>query len=356
MKRNILRVFGVLFSILIIASVFLPYGKNGVPLFVLNNTSEIILPVLIMAFGSLSILLYILNTHCEFAISTSGAVLFFVIIEAVYAISNKTLNEFNLGYYALAAGSVLLFFNTILILFTKKKEKEEVNASADTTVTNNTVVNDITPVQSVDLISELNYEKPIEQPVQLEPVEQIIPTPVVQEPISFDEPVVAPIQEPQVQQPISFDEPVVAPIQEPQVQQPEVNVFNTPTQSVETPIQEIEPVSDINYGSVVNNPLPEIQFEQMPEYKEPIKPIYEEPKEVRPEDNPALQSLFEPSQPVSNPVEIKTEPINFDVPQDNPVLQQFDQPMSFISQPVETQNTQQTIDSEEAGMSIFNNH
>ncbi len=345
MKRNILRIFGVLFSILIIASVFLPYGKNGVPLFVLNNTSEIILPVLIMAFGALSILLYILNTHCEFAISTSGAVLFFVIIEAVYAISNKTLNEFNLGYYALAVGAVLLFFNTILILFTKKKVKEEPVAVENTSVNNNTVVNETVPVQNVDMINELNYEKPIEPvtPV-IEPVEQSIM--FEQQPIVEPTPVVE-------QQPISFDEPV---IQEPQVQQPEVNVFNTPTQTVETPIQELEPISDINYGSVVNNPLPEIQFEQMPEYKEPIKPIYEEPKEVRPEDNPALQSLFEPSQPVSNPVEIKTEPINFDVPQDNPVLQQFDQPMSFISQPVETQNTQQTIDSEEAGMSIFNNH
>ena len=345
MKRNILRIFGVLFSILIIASVFLPYGKNGVPLFVLNNTSEIILPVLIMAFGALSILLYILNTHCEFAISTSGAVLFFVIIEAVYAISNKTLNEFNLGYYALAAGAVLLFFNTVLILFTKKKVKEEPVAVENTSVTNNTVVNETVPVQNVDMINELNYEKPIEPvtPV-IESVEQSIM--FEQQPIVEPTPVVE-------QQPISFDEPV---IQEPALAQPEVNVFNTPTQTVETPIQELEPISDINYGSVVNNPLPEIQFEQIPEYKEPIKPIYEEPKEVRPEDNPALQSLFEPSQPVSNPVEIKTEPINFDVPQDNPVLQQFDQPMSFISQPVETQNTQQTIDSEEAGMSIFNNH
>ena len=351
MKRNILRVFGVLFSILIIASVFLPYGKNGVPLFVLNNTSEIILPVLIMAFGALSILLYILNTHCEFAISTSGAVLFFVVIEAVYAISNKTLNEFNLGYYALAGGSVLLFFNTILILFTKKKVKEEV------TVTNEPVVNEA-PVQSVDMISELNYEKPIEQPVQLEPVEQTIQAPA-QEPITFEQT----IPEPQVQQPIAFEQPIQEPVVEqanvfgtPVQEQPQVNVFNTPTQPVETPIQEIEPVSDINYGSVVSNPLPEIQFEQMPEYKEPIKPIYEEPKEVRPEDNPALQSLFEPSQPTSEPVEIKTEPIKFETPQDNPVLQQFDQPMSFISQPVETQNTQQSMDTEEAGMSIFNNH
>lgn len=340
MKRNILRVFGVLFSALIIASVFLPYSKNNVPLFVLNNTSEIVLPVLIIAFGILSILLYILNTHCEFAISTSGAILFFVIIEAVYAISNKTLNEFNIGYYALAAGAVLLFFNTVLILFTKKKTKEDtVNNEVSPIVNNEVLEQAVEPVQSVDLINRLNYDKPIEpiSPV-VEPVE----------PISFEQSVepVQQIIEPTPVEPIKFEQPV----------EPDTNVFGTQTEPVETPIQELEPISDINYGSVVSNPLPEIQFEQMPEYKEPIKPIYEEPKEVSPENNPALQSLFEPSQPVSEAVEIKTEPIKFEDPQNNPVLQQFDQPMSFISQPNNTQVQQQEINNEDIGMSIFNNH
>ena len=333
MKKTILKILGVLFSAVIIASVFLPYGKNGVPLFTLDSNNEIILPILIMVFGVLSIILYLFSKHREFAISTSGAILFFVIIEAVYAISNKTFNEFYLGYYALAGGSVLLFFNTIIILFVKdnKVEKEETVTQVE---------------QPVDLVTQLNSteNKPVEQTYQTE----VLIQPVMEQPIEFNQPI---MEQPVVQQPVQFEQPVVQqPIQfeEPVVQQP--IEFNQP-------IQELQPIADVSNESVVSNPLPEIQFDQMPEYKEPIKPIYEEPKEVKPEENPALQSLFEPTPVVEQPVVEQPQNTEYN-PSVNPVLQEFDQPMSFVSQPVQPVNPvqQPTNTEEEIGMNIFNNH
>ena len=325
MKKTIFKILGVLFSVAIIASVFLPYGKNGVPLFTLDSNNEIILPILIMAFGVISIILYLFSKHREFAISTSGAILFFVIIEAVYAISNKTFNEFDLGYYALAGGAVLLFLNTIIILFVKdnKLEKEEV----------------VEPIQQpVDLVTQLNST----ETKQEEPMYQTEVTlqPVMEQPIQFEQPVM----EQPVQQPIQFEQPVM----EQPVQQPI---------QFEQPIQELQPITDASNDSIMNNPLPELQFDQMPEYKEPIKPIYEEPKEVKPEENPALQSLFEPTPVVEQTVQPQPQNTEYN-PSVNPVLQEFDQPMSFVSQPVQPVNPvqQPTNTEEEIGMNIFNNH
>ena len=313
-KRNILRVFGILFSILIIASVFLPYSKvDNLPLFTSVKASELVLPIILIIFGLASLLLYVFNSYCEFTLSTGGAALFFVIIEAIYAVGNKTINEFGLGYYVLALGATLLFINSVLILFTKKEKKE--------------VIEQPRPV----------YEQPIQTVIEqnpvMEPAQPVVEPVVLQPVVTVEEPVI----------PQTVVAPVVEPVQ-----------TVTP---VEEPVQELKPIVDTYKQGVVSEPLPEIQFDQIPETKEPIKPIYEEPLTVKPEENPALRSFFEPSAP-STPVAEPVQP-TYSATQSgsvNPVLDQFDKPLSFLG-PVEQQNSQvEQTQNNNIDMSIFNNH
>ena len=337
-KRNILRITGSLFSLLIIASVFLPYNKvNNMPLFSFSNTGELILSIVIILFGIVSVVLYLLNYYCEFPLSTSGAVLFFVIIEAVYGISNKTMSEFGIGYYLLVLGSILLFINTILIMFTKNKKKEEVAVTAETT----TITDNIDKLYSEPIneqpIQELQYNNQMNNTIQELPTEQVV------QPIQSVESI-------QPVQPVEPLQPIVEPIQSVQ-----------PVEQLQ-PIQELKPIEETQVASQPTV-MPEIQFEQMPEYKEPIKPMYEEPKEVSIEDNPALKSLLEDTTvaPVQSSIpQQSANPVvnEFAAPQQpvNPVLQQFDQPMSFIGQPIQQEKEQQPQQAEGIGMNIFNNH
>lgn len=354
-KRNILRVFGILFSILIIASVFLPYSKvDNLPLFTSVKASELVLPIILIIFGLASLLLYALNSYCEFTLSTGGAALFFVIIEAIYAVGNKTINEFGLGYYVLALGATLLFINSVLILFTKKEKKE--------------VIEQPRPV----------YEQPIQTVIEqnpvMEPAQPVVEPVVLQPVVTVEEPVqtvtpVAPVVELPVEEPV-IPQTVVAPVVEPvqtvtPVEEPVQTVTPVapvvePVQTVtpvEEPVQELKPIVDTYKQGVVSEPLPEIQFDQIPETKEPIKPIYEEPLTVKPEENPALRSFFEPSAP-STPVAEPVQP-TYSATQSgsvNPVLDQFDKPLSFLG-PVEQQNSQvEQTQNNNIDMSIFNNH
>lgn len=349
-KRNILRVFGVIFSIAIIASVFLPYSKvDNLPLFTSTKVSELVLPIILIIFGLASLLLYVFNSYCEFTLSTGGAALFFVIIEAIYAVGNKTINEFGLGYYVLALGATLLFINSVLILFTKKEKKE--------------VIEQPRPVyeQPIQTVIEQNPvmepAQPVVGPVELQPVV------TVEEPV-IPQTVVAPVVEP-VQTVTPVEEPVqtvtpVAPVVElpvePVIPQTVVKPVQTVT-PVEEPVQKLKPIVDTYKQGVVSEPLPEIQFDQIPETKEPIKPIYEEPLTVKPEENPALRSFFEPSAP-STPVAEPVQP-TYSATQSgsvNPVLDQFDKPLSFLG-PLEQQNSQvEQTQSNNIDMSIFNNH
>ena len=390
-KRNLLRITGVIFSLLIIASVFLPYNSvNNNPLFSPKNSGELILSIVIILFGVVSIILYALNFYIEFPISTSGAVLFFVIIEAVYAIGNKTFSEFSTGYYLLALGAILLFINTIIMILSSKSSKKEeitvtqpevntvtesinniyeggtINEEPIKTLNNQAVVEPVQPivepVQSVQPIVEpVQSVQPIVEPVQpvqpiVEPVQSVQP---IVEPVQPVQPIVEPVQPVQpVVEPVQPVQPVVEPVQS-------VQPVVEPVQQLQ-PIQELQPIVETQNTAVAQGQMPEIQFEQMPEYKEPIKPIYDEPKEIKPEDNPALKSLLEPEQPQVAPV----QPVNpvlqqFDQPQQsvvepvqpvNPVLQQFDQPMLFIGQPIQQEVKTEQQEEVGVGMNIFNNH
>ena len=302
MKKNILRVLGVLFSAVIIGGIFLPYIKDpSSSLFELyKSNNQIVLPIVLIVFAVVSILLYILGKRVEFALSTGGAVLFYMITEIVSLLKEDALNQISIGFILIGVGAILLIINTIITIIVSKKSSSAIETPEPEP-----------SYQPNDMIQTLDAPNTIEEPVQPQPVVEPV-QPVIQEPIV--EPV-APVQ------------PIVEPV--------------APVQSIVEPVQpinELKPIEDINPQGLKPieepvlvqpaqfNPLPDIQFEPINEPVQEIKPIH--------------------------PVE-KEAPLN-------PVLQQFEIPTSFLNSGKPTVSDEpQSINTESqpsVGMDIFNNH
>lgn len=331
MKKNFLqRILGVIFSLVLLAGVFMPYTAiSNLSLINAVSFNEKVLAVVLVAFGIITALLYVLNKYIEFALSTSGAVLFFTIIEAVYAINNNALNQFGLGYYMLLASSLLLIILTIFAVLSKKKNVKEEKVEAPVSVS-----------QEIDNLYN-------EQNIQMDTA------PVVEE--------IKPLE------PISVTNDV-APLDA----------------QHQMTMETLKPIEEPSYNSVPTQAAPEIQFEPIEEKVEPIKPLYEEPKNDM--VNPVVSEFMEPTvnqqvvtpqepviinqgvvtqEPTLNPInqgvvvptDSSTNPVLDEFkPASNPVLEQFDTPTSFLSSPV--QQTQKIEDNQEPsiGMDIFNNH
>ncbi len=352
--KKLYKVFGILFSVVIIASIFLPYVKvDNMSLFtVYKNNDQIVLPIVLMLFGVGSLVLYLLNFYIEFSLSTGGALLFYLITEVISIINQDAFSEVNYGFYLLIGGSVGLIITTVLyILSSKKESKEESNdySSSYEQPINNTYSNNLIeqPVQSM-------YQQPVVEPVApvqpvmdespiIEPVVSVQPQPVVEtvapvqsvqsvapvQPVQsmYQQPVVEPVAPVQpVIEPVAPVQSVVEPVApvQPIYQQPVV----TPQPVIPEPITELKPIEDsVVIPLTERNPLPDLQFEPIAEVVEESKPIYEAPKEA---------------------------PLN-------PVLQQFEIPTSFLNsgrpqvssapEEIATNNNEPTI-----GMDIFNNH
>ena len=331
MKKNFLqRILGVIFSLVLLVGVFMPY-TNGNNLSLINAASfnEKVLAVVLIIFGIVTALLYILNKYTEFALSTSGAVLFFTIIEAVYAVNNNALNQFGIGYYMLLASSLLLIILTIFVVLGKKKNVKE--EKVEPTVTVSQEIDNLYNDQNV----QMNTTPTVEEIKPLEPV-------------------------------------TVA---------TEVTITDAqPQMTMET----LKPIEEPTYNSVPTQETPEIQFEPIEEKIEPIKPIYEETKTdtVNPVVNefmeqPVQQQVVTPVEPVFNQGIVTQEPTLNPIdqgvvtptttpntnpvldefkPASNPVLDQFDVPTSFLSSPAQPTQKTETNQEPSIGMDIFNNH
>lgn len=108
-NKLIFRVIGALFSSLIIISVFMPFTNvDSNSLWDLYHSSDMIyLPIMIIVFGSIGVLFFSLNVKTEFAYATSGAIIFFTIMQLVQAINYNTVDSLGLGFYFLAVGGVI---------------------------------------------------------------------------------------------------------------------------------------------------------------------------------------------------------------------------------------------------------
>ena len=333
-KKNLYRILGIVISALIIVGMFLPYIKEpSYSLFkIYSENKQLVLPVVLLIFSLASLILYVVNRYIEFALSTSGAVLFYMITETVSFIKEDALSQIGIGFILMAAGGVLLIIVTFLAIMASRKIENK-----NTVEENN--------YQPKDMIQALENTSNSYAPV--EPVQPVIPQPMVEPVISEPAPVVEPVQPVQpIVEPVQSVQPIVEPVQ-PVIPQPVVEPVQpvvAPVQPIvepTQPISELRPIEDVAPQGLKPieeqampttnqfNPLPDIQFEPVDEPVQEIKPINPEPKEA---------------------------PLN-------PVLQQFEIPTSFLNSgaPVKQEgpqsiNTDTQPQQPSVGMDIFNNH
>jgi hypothetical protein len=108
-NKLIFRVIGALFSSLIIISVFMPFTNvDSNSLWDSYRSLDMIyLPIMIIVFGSIGVIFFSLNIKTEFAYATSGAIIFFTVMQLVQAINYNTVDSLGLGFYFLAVGGVI---------------------------------------------------------------------------------------------------------------------------------------------------------------------------------------------------------------------------------------------------------
>ena len=124
MKKNFLKILGILSGLFIILGVFLPFiksGKNYMSLWnIFLNNKQIYLSIIIIAFGLIPIILYFINKNIEYSYSSDGALLFFIIVEIYGTVSKLGFGALNSGFYLLLFGVIL---NIIVTTISIKKEK-----------------------------------------------------------------------------------------------------------------------------------------------------------------------------------------------------------------------------------------
>ena len=100
-KKLIFRIIGALSSALIIASVFIPFvnvtGYSQSLWGTHQAVGTLYLPIMIIVFGLIGVIFFSLNIKTEFAYSTAGALLFFLIMQTVQIIDQGTFNTLSVG-------------------------------------------------------------------------------------------------------------------------------------------------------------------------------------------------------------------------------------------------------------------
>ena len=336
-NKLIFRIIGALASALIIVSVFIPFiSVTGYSTSLWESykiINSLYLPIMIIVFGAIGVLFFALNIKTEFAYMSTGAIIFFLVMQTIDVLNQGLFNTLSIGYYLLALGAILtgiMAFLTNLKTKVKEEKVEVVDSINETSMLDQidklyndqpTVQNEISPIQPVDNVVE---------PIPIQPLEQI-------QPISLMSPI------PEVQQVV----PDVSSIPV----QPTQEVIPEPTQSVEIQpsLSQVTPVVSVQETQVVEQPInpvaepvvapqPKVQIQQ-------VNPVVQEfTQQTSP--NPVVQDFsihqenvqptiqnesVEEIQPLSVPLSnINNSEAN------NPVVQEFTNPGSTVSQ---TQNT-----------------
>ena len=319
-NKLIFRILGALACALIIASVFVPYVNiSGYTQNLWNSyetVNSLYLPIMIIVFGVIGVMFFALNIKTEFAYMTTGAILFFLVMQTIVYLDS--FSALSLGYYFQVVGAILTGVMAFLCnLKPKIKEQTEQPVEQNTQgsmldqidklyseqqtqeqeqiiQTVNPVIQPIQPIQNVEPIQPIvqeSVQQVIEQPVQeIQPIPQVIEQPVQEvQPIS---------QINQVQQSVQEVQPVVESVNQ---TNPVLQEFAQPTNVAVEQIP-VQPVNNIS-----------VQAQQ------PVNPVLQEFSF----GNVNSQPLMEPQQPVQ---EVQPQPVVESVNQTNPVLQDFMNP------------------------------
>ena len=326
-NKLVIRILGAFASALVIASVFVPFvSVTGYSQSLWQTSSSLgtlYLPIMILVFGAIGVLVFAINKKTELAYASTGALLFYLIMQTIPIIEQGTFSTLSVGFYFLAVGAILMGVLAFLSSI-KPKQKEQESSSVvekkdiledtmltqidrlynnEAPVSNNMEINqlaDIQPLQSsVDLpIAPLQSTQ---QLAQIEPIQQpSLEIPV--SPLASDE--IGPLQP--ISQSIST-EPVLSnpTIQEPKKIEEVTSLESLPSNeslanptAVEpiTPIAQSTPVETNGVNPTVAEFAPAPVAESAPAQEAPasVNPIVAEFASV-----PAVESAPEPAAPTN---------------------------------------------------------
>ena len=171
-KKLILRILGAIFSALIIVGVFVPFvsvtGYTQSLWGVYSSIDTLYLPIMLIVFGVIGVVFFSLNFKTEFAYMSTGAVLFFIIMQTVDVLDQGTFSTLSVGYYFLAIGAIATGVITFLSNM-KVKEKQEAIVSSENSAPSNMIAQ----------IDKLYNEQPIQQDTPVQTIDNnISPIPV----------------------------------------------------------------------------------------------------------------------------------------------------------------------------------
>ena len=270
-NKLIFRILGALASALIIVSVFIPFvSVTGYTTSLWESfelTNSLYLPIMIIVFGAIGVIFFALNIKTEFAYMSTGAILFFLIMQTIDILNQNLFKTLSIGYYFLALGAILtgiMAFLTNLKSKNKQEKQETVLQATEPSMLDQidklyneqtSVQNEISPMQTVDNLVQPIPVQSIETIAPVQPIEQAIPI----------------VEEQSI--------PEVTPVQQ-------VSTMETvqPQQIEQEPVQSI-PVEPLN---------PVIQ-----EFAQPINPTVQEFTNQESVQNPVVQE-FTTQEPIQN--------------------------------------------------------
>ena len=278
------RILGALASALIVVSVFIPFiSVTGYSTSIWDSnelTNSLYLPIMIIAFGVIGVIFFSLNIKTEFAYMSTGAIIFFLVMQTIDILDQGAFNALGIGYYLLILGTLLTGLMAFLTNLKPKKKIQEISP----VLTNNqpTMVDQIDKLYNDQAIpqNEISPIQPITnviEPIPVQPIDNIQSRkiePIVEAQVSND------TIEQSVEQVPNADP--VAPIPVVEIQQQVIQ-------------QPVNPVLKEFSNSVLTNIA--TQDFSIPEVKEQpvVQERYATQPNVSPQPNPVVNEFANPS-------------------------------------------------------------
>ena len=369
MKNKLMfRILGALASALIIASVFIPFVSvlgYTQSLWEAYSATEAYLPIMIIVFGAIGVLSFSINIKTEFAYSTSGALLFYLITETVSFVKQDMLSSLSVGYYCLAVGAILTGIMAFLCnLRTKKaiETNEPIKANEKISMLNQ--IDKLYDEQNINTLEQSNNSLDnIIQPLPIGNIESVIQPQEIQPQVMEQ---VQPLNNLVEQQPITVPEPtneVQMVAQSELVQQPVVQQIVEPqvenqVQPIEPVIPEVAPVEaqpvSIPQSVSVENNVP-MSNPVVAEFEVPTDNVVEQPQPFfvpEPQNNVSTPAPVEPQVEQPDLFAVNENAIE----SNNPVVSEFTSQSNkiFSNQEVPTVNNVNTPVTNNSNLDIFN--
>lgn len=128
-RRNLKKIIGAVSSALIIISVFIPYVQTSEysdSIWSAYAADAIQIPILLIAFGAFSLVLFLINKRIELAYISTGGVLFFLIMRTVQFVQENAFTTVTTGYYFLCVGALFTTLMALMIYRSSNKNTNEV--------------------------------------------------------------------------------------------------------------------------------------------------------------------------------------------------------------------------------------